>query len=68
MIGLLLLIYLFSRRDIKDKTWEHLSDFGKNGLRTLVLAKRKIEESVFNEWHKKYQVILLIIKLKFKHF
>ena len=38
------------------KTWDNLEKYAVVGLRTLLLAKRKINEKEFNEWEKKYNV------------
>lgn len=49
----------FLSQDIKEKTWEHLSDYGRIGLRTLVLAKKKIDNKVYLDWSKRYQVLFI---------
>ena len=40
---------------IKADTWQNLEDYGRIGLRTLVLGERKIEREYFNQWRKRYQ-------------
>jgi len=47
---------------IKKETWKNLEDYGRIGLRTLVLGERKIEKSYFNEWRKKYQEAITCIE------
>lgn len=40
---------------IKEDTLNHLQEFATEGLRTLCLGYRVIEEEEFNNWHKRYQ-------------
>lgn len=40
---------------IKADTWQNLEDYGRIGLRTLVLGERKVEREYFNQWRKRYQ-------------
>ena len=40
---------------IKEETWQNLEDYGRIGLRTLVLGEKRIEKIFFSEWKKKYQ-------------
>lgn len=39
-----------------DATSELLEKYASTGLRTLMLAKRKLSEEQYNEWNKKYNV------------
>ncbi|KAJ8936119.1 hypothetical protein NQ318_012932, partial [Aromia moschata] len=41
--------------DIKNKTQEHLNKFAGEGLRTLCLAQRDIDEEFFNDWKQRHQ-------------
>ncbi|KAL7021489.1 hypothetical protein ACKWTF_011893 [Chironomus riparius] len=43
-----------NQMDIKHRTQEHLNKFAGEGLRTLVLAERKIDEVFYSRWKKKY--------------
>ncbi|XP_077285746.1 ATPase phospholipid transporting 8B [Arctopsyche grandis] len=47
--------------DIKAKTQEHLNKFAGEGLRTLVLAWRPLEESYFSDWKHRHQQAALAI-------
>ncbi|XP_055909383.1 phospholipid-transporting ATPase ID isoform X2 [Eupeodes corollae] len=44
-----------SQLDIKARTQEHLNKFAGEGLRTLVLAERHLEEEFFNSWRRRQQ-------------
>ncbi|KAG5672680.1 hypothetical protein PVAND_002791 [Polypedilum vanderplanki] len=44
-----------NQMDIKNRTQEHLNKFAGEGLRTLVLAERQVEENFYNRWKRKYQ-------------
>ena len=46
---------IFFSKSIFEKTWDHLSDYGRVGLRTLVLAKRPLDQTIFRNWEKRYQ-------------
>ncbi|RWS24531.1 phospholipid-transporting ATPase ID-like protein, partial [Leptotrombidium deliense] len=39
-----------SSNEIKNETTEHLNKFAGDGLRTLCLAKRQLDENVFEKW------------------
>lgn len=39
---------------LMKKTQEHLNDYGKEGLRTLVLAKKELDEQMYQEWAAKH--------------
>jgi magnesium-transporting ATPase (P-type) len=39
---------------LKITTWQHLEEFAKVGLRTLLIAKRNIPSEMFKEWNQKY--------------
>lgn len=54
-------IYRKKHIDLKT-TSKHLSEYGKIGLRTLVLGKRIIEDSEFESWNQKYKVSLLTLE------
>ncbi|XP_055843321.1 probable phospholipid-transporting ATPase IM [Episyrphus balteatus] len=41
--------------DIKARTQEHLNKFAGEGLRTLALAERHLEEDFFNSWRRRQQ-------------
>ncbi|KAG4303175.1 hypothetical protein PCK1_000513 [Pneumocystis canis] len=40
--------------ELKEKTKDHLKDFAKEGLRTLVVARRKLLEREYISWNKQY--------------
>lgn len=42
------------KKDDYDNLQAKLQEYGKIGLRTLVLAKRNVPELIFAEWHKRY--------------
>lgn len=46
-------------KSIKEKTWDHLGDYGRVGLRTLVLTKRKLDRDFFLNWQKRYHKVQL---------
>ncbi|XP_012576716.1 PREDICTED: phospholipid-transporting ATPase FetA-like [Condylura cristata] len=39
---------------LKDVTLEHLDDFAREGLRTLMVAYRELDDAFFQNWNKKY--------------
>jgi len=41
--------------DLLDKTHQHLENFSKEGLRTLVTAYKEIDEEYFQKWQERYQ-------------
>lgn len=41
--------------EIKNKTLEHLNKFAGEGLRTLCLSVRDLDESFFNDWKQRHQ-------------
>ncbi|CAD8170934.1 unnamed protein product [Paramecium octaurelia] len=41
---------------------QRLEEYGKIGLRTLVLSKRKLEKQEYQEWHKRYQQATQLIE------
>ncbi|CAH0553187.1 unnamed protein product [Brassicogethes aeneus] len=41
--------------EVKVKTQEHLNKFAGEGLRTLCLASRDLDEEFFNDWKKRHQ-------------
>ncbi|XP_018570788.1 phospholipid-transporting ATPase ID isoform X3 [Anoplophora glabripennis] len=41
--------------EIKQKTQEHLNKFAGEGLRTLCLASRDLDEEFFNDWKQRHQ-------------
>ncbi|KAJ8918051.1 hypothetical protein NQ315_011507 [Exocentrus adspersus] len=41
--------------EVKQKTQEHLNKFAGEGLRTLCLASRDLEEEFFNNWKQRHQ-------------
>lgn len=47
--------------EIFDKTFENLERYATNGLRTLLLAKRVLNEDFYNDWLKKYNVLKIFI-------
>lgn len=46
----------YNNKEKIDQLNENLKEYGKIGLRTLVLAKRQVPLSEFLEWNKKYQL------------
>ncbi|KAF2071974.1 hypothetical protein CYY_006711 [Polysphondylium violaceum] len=44
------------------KTIEHISDFSREGLRTLILAKREISAQEYEEWSKQYHEASTLIQ------
>ncbi|PRP77110.1 hypothetical protein PROFUN_12965 [Planoprotostelium fungivorum] len=44
-----------TKDDIRQKTEEHIKSFAENGLRTLCMAKKEIDESTYKEWNDKYK-------------
>ena len=61
-----------AKSKIMDKTWStwsHLEEFGKIGLRTLVLTEKEVDERYYQKWAQKYQVNLIFFKnLTIKYF
>ncbi|KAJ8933400.1 hypothetical protein NQ314_014040 [Rhamnusium bicolor] len=47
--------------DIKNKTQEHLNKFAGEGLRTLCLASRDLDEEFFNNWKQRHQEAALAL-------
>lgn len=45
--------------DIKQKTQEHLNKFAGEGLRTLCLSVRDLDEAFFNNWKQRHQAAAL---------
>ncbi|XP_067642213.1 phospholipid-transporting ATPase ID isoform X2 [Eurosta solidaginis] len=45
-----------SQNDIKTRTQDHLNKFAGEGLRTLVLAERHIDESYYMDWSQRQQI------------
>ncbi|XP_065454683.1 phospholipid-transporting ATPase FetA-like isoform X2 [Chrysemys picta bellii] len=43
-----------SCESLKDETMEHLNEFAGEGLRTLVVAYKNLQEDYFEEWHKRH--------------
>uniref|UniRef100_A0A452IUF9 Phospholipid-transporting ATPase n=1 Tax=Gopherus agassizii TaxID=38772 RepID=A0A452IUF9_9SAUR len=39
---------------LKEETMEHLNEFAGEGLRTLVVAYKNLQEDYFQEWHKRH--------------
>ncbi|XP_038259336.1 LOW QUALITY PROTEIN: phospholipid-transporting ATPase ID-like [Dermochelys coriacea] len=39
---------------LKEETMEHLNEFAGEGLRTLVVAYKNLQEDYFEEWHKRH--------------
>ncbi|XP_048484790.1 probable phospholipid-transporting ATPase IM isoform X4 [Plutella xylostella] len=50
-----------SETEVKAKTQEHLNKFAGEGLRTLALAWRPLDERYFNEWKRRHQAAALAI-------
>lgn len=40
------------------KTQEFLDEFSKEGLRTLVIAEKEVNEELYQQWNQKYQQAL----------
>lgn len=47
---------------VRETTLEHLGMFANEGLRTLCIAYRVLEEDEYNEWAKRYQVAFTSIE------
>ncbi|XP_053948295.1 probable phospholipid-transporting ATPase IM isoform X3 [Anastrepha ludens] len=45
-----------SQNDIKARTQDHLNKFAGEGLRTLVLAERRLDEDYYMEWLERQQI------------
>ncbi|XP_011191048.2 phospholipid-transporting ATPase ID isoform X4 [Zeugodacus cucurbitae] len=45
-----------SQNDIKARTQDHLNKFAGEGLRTLVLAERRLDEAYYIEWSQRQQI------------
>ncbi|XP_065262584.1 phospholipid-transporting ATPase FetA-like [Emys orbicularis] len=43
-----------SYESLKEETMEHLNEFAGEGLRTLVVAYKNLQEDYFEEWHKRH--------------
>uniref|UniRef100_A0A674ITA2 Phospholipid-transporting ATPase n=1 Tax=Terrapene triunguis TaxID=2587831 RepID=A0A674ITA2_9SAUR len=43
-----------SCESLKEETMEHLNEFAGEGLRTLVVAYKNLQEDYFEEWHKRH--------------
>lgn len=43
-------------QEIKNLTWKNLEKYANTGLRTLVIAKREIPESLYETWSQEYLV------------
>ncbi|XP_017852723.1 phospholipid-transporting ATPase ID isoform X2 [Drosophila busckii] len=43
------------QEDLKARTQDHLNKFASEGLRTLVLAERRLSEAYYNEWRQRQQ-------------
>ncbi|XP_052752323.1 phospholipid-transporting ATPase ID isoform X1 [Galleria mellonella] len=50
-----------NQADVKSKTQEHLNKFAGEGLRTLALAWRPLEERGFAEWKRRHQAAALAL-------
>ncbi|XP_049871998.1 probable phospholipid-transporting ATPase IM isoform X1 [Pectinophora gossypiella] len=50
-----------SHTDMKSKTQEHLNKFAGEGLRTLALAWRRLDERGFTEWKRRHQAAALAL-------
>jgi phospholipid-translocating ATPase len=48
------------------KTKEYLDEYAKQGLRTLLIAYKYVEEDFYERWSKKFQAALLLTKGKEK--
>ena len=48
------------------KTKEYLDEYAKQGLRTLLIAYKYVEEDLYERWSKKFQAALLLTKGKEK--
>lgn len=42
-------------RVYEEATTKHLNEYGENGLRTLALAYKKLEESEYSVWNTEFQ-------------
>ncbi|XP_039961367.1 phospholipid-transporting ATPase ID isoform X6 [Bactrocera tryoni] len=45
-----------SQNDIKARTQDHLNKFAGEGLRTLVLAERRLDETYYMDWSQRQQI------------
>uniref|UniRef100_A0A2A4JBM6 P-type phospholipid transporter n=1 Tax=Heliothis virescens TaxID=7102 RepID=A0A2A4JBM6_HELVI len=50
-----------NQTEVKSKTQEHLNKFAGEGLRTLALAWRPLEERYFSEWKRRHQAAALAL-------
>ncbi|ELK09042.1 Putative phospholipid-transporting ATPase FetA [Pteropus alecto] len=51
-----------SCRSLRDVTLEHLDDFASEGLRTLMVAYRELDNSFFHAWSKKHSEACLSLE------
>ncbi|CAH2087058.1 unnamed protein product [Euphydryas editha] len=51
-----------NQEEVKSKTQEHLNKFAGEGLRTLALAWRPLEERGFAEWKRRHQAAALALR------
>lgn len=47
-----------------DLYQNHLSEYGKIGLRTLLLAEKNLTETYFNQWNKQYLAASTLMELR----
>ncbi|XP_030386581.1 phospholipid-transporting ATPase ID isoform X2 [Scaptodrosophila lebanonensis] len=52
------------QEDMKARTQDHLNRFAGEGLRTLVLAERRLTEQFYNEWRARQQEAALSMELR----
>ncbi|XP_023583104.1 phospholipid-transporting ATPase FetA-like [Trichechus manatus latirostris] len=51
-----------SCRTLRDITMEHLDEFASEGLRTLMVAYRELDDAVFQDWSKKHSEACLSLE------
>jgi magnesium-transporting ATPase (P-type) len=45
-------------KDLADRTTEHITTFAADGLRTLALAKKNVDEGFYNDWKTRFDAAL----------
>ena len=50
--------------ELKSITWTHLEKYASIGLRTLLIAKREINQNEYQEWSNKYHEACTSIQIR----
>ena len=45
---------LVKNEDLENTTRNHINDFSTEGLRTLILGKKELNEEEYQQWHEKF--------------